>query len=87
MSSAIATTGSSRFGIVFVGIVFCLYGIGSIVLSVSDFRHWITGMYENNKNRKTGFGAISSSPEAYRRFIGGFGAIFLVIGIVAISAS
>jgi hypothetical protein len=48
------------------------------------FRHWMSTMYENNKNRKTGFGAISDSPTTYRRWIGGVGAVLLALGILAV---
>jgi hypothetical protein len=84
MSSSIVEATGSHFGVVAVGTVFCVYGVASVLLSITDYRSWISGMYDNNKNRKTGFGAIAHSARSYRRYIGGFGAAFLVIGIIMI---
>lgn len=72
-------------GVLALGLVFAVFGLTSVVLAFTDFRHWMTTMYENNKNRKTGFGAVSDSPMSYRRWIGGMGAVFLVFGILAVA--
>ena len=41
--------------------------------------------YEETKQRMVGFQAISGSPNAYRGFIGVFGAIFLIFGVVLLA--
>ena len=76
--------GSSAVGLIVVGTVFVVYGLASVVLAVTDFRHWVSNRYEETKGRKVGFQAISSSTSTYRGFIGVFGAIFLIIGVVAL---
>ena len=74
----------TNFGVLALGLVFAVFGLASVVLAITDFRHWLSAMYENNRNRKTGFGAVSDSPTSYRRWIGGFGAVFFVFGILAV---
>jgi len=59
----------------------------SIIAAFTDYRHWMSTMSENNKNRKTGFGAISSSVTNYRRYVGISGAVALILGILDIAKS
>lgn len=67
-----------------MGTVFVVYGLISVILALTDFRHWVSNRYEETKGRKLGFQAISSSANTYRGFIGVFGAIFLIFGVAAL---
>lgn len=79
-----ATAGSSAVGLIVVGTVFVVYGLASVVLALTDFRHWMSNMYEDTKDRKVGFQAISGSASTYRAFNGVFGTIFLIFGVAAL---
>jgi hypothetical protein len=71
-------------GLVVVGAVFVVYGLASLILALTDFRHWVSNRYEETKGRRVGFQAISGSASTYRGFIGMFGAVFLIVGVVAL---
>jgi hypothetical protein len=81
----VATTGSSAIGLVVVGAVFVVYSLASVILAITVFRHWVSTRYEETKDRKVGFQAISGSASAYRTYIGIFGAIFLIFGVAALA--
>ena len=34
--------------------------------AITDSRHWISEMYENNQNRKTGLTRLFDTPQGYR---------------------
>jgi hypothetical protein len=81
----VATTTGSTVGFILVGTVFVVYGLTSVILAITDFRHWMSTRYEETKQRMVGFQAISGSANTYRGFIGVFGAIFLIFGIVLLA--
>ena len=77
----------TNVAVILFGIFLCVFGIASIVAAVSDFRSWISHMYENNKNRKTGLAVFASSPNGYRRNIALSGIFALILGVIFIAAS
>ena len=83
----VGSSGSSSAGLLVVGLVFVVYGLAALIGAVTDYRGWLTTMYENNKNRKTGFGAISNSSVRYRVYVGLSGAVAVILGIMAVANS
>jgi hypothetical protein len=63
------------------GLFFALFGVASIVAAITDYRHWISEMYENNQSGKTGLAPLVDTPEGYRWGVGICGVFALVIGI------
>jgi hypothetical protein len=70
----------SNVAVLAVRILLVVYGAVSIIAAITVYRHWMSTVYKDNKNRKIGFGAISGAATEYRTFVGASGAVALTLG-------
>lgn len=70
-----------------LGVALCLAGLVTLLIAVRDPGHFVTRLFEDHRDSRLGFWAVSKNPVQFRYWWGSLGIGFLLLGVDMIVAA